>query len=177
MASLRDYGPAAPHGPNMTGEHVATRDVHEMTTIEKGVFDFLIRPDDSYDPDGKYWGDMGILERVRFVWGVDKPELKKEKDDFVATFKNASRNWNGVLAPIGWFLGVWTLWAYYFYNCVIPGMGLLLEGYVDWTLFFAAISTDYLSAMSSSPLETSSRSCNPHSKRAGAPIKSAAKPG
>jgi len=47
--SLRDYGPAAPHGPNITEKHVATRDIHEMTNIGKGVFNFLLRPDDVYD--------------------------------------------------------------------------------------------------------------------------------
>ena len=33
MDSVRDYGVAAPHGPNMTGEHVATQDV-DMTRNE-----------------------------------------------------------------------------------------------------------------------------------------------
>ena len=131
-SSLRDYGPAAPHGPNITEKHVATRDIHEMTAVEKGIFDFLLRPDDSYDANGKYWGDMGLLERARFVWEVDKAEFKVERNEFWFMFKDASRNWKGFLAPIGWLLGAWTLLGYYFYHCVIPGMGLLLEGCVYW---------------------------------------------
>ena len=129
-SSLRDYGLAAPHGPNITEKHVATRDIHEMTTVEKGIFDFLLRPSDSYDANGKYWGDMGLLERTRFVWEVDKTEFKNERNEFWSMFKGTSRKWKGVLAPIGWLLGGWELLGYYFYHCVVPGMGLLLEGYV-----------------------------------------------
>ena len=132
-SSLRDYGLAVPHGSNITEKRVATRDIHEMTTVEKGIFDFLLRPGDSYDANGKYWGDMGLLERTRFIWQVDKAEFKNERNQFSAMFKYPSRNWKGVLAPIGWLLGAWKLLGYYFHHCVIPGMGLLLEGYVYWT--------------------------------------------
>ena len=105
-----------------------TINIREMTNTEKGVFDSLLRPDDSYDSNGKYWGDMAVLERTRFVWGVDKSEFRKERGEFGAMFRSTGGDWNGILAPIGWTLGLWKLWTYYFYNCVVPGMGLLLEG-------------------------------------------------
>ena len=120
---MTKYEPTASLGPNIMTEK------HKMTSTEKDVFDLLLRPDDSYDSNGKYWGDMGTLERIRFVWGVDKSELKRETGEFGNMFRHTSSKWNGILAPIGWILGVWKLWTYYFYNCVIPGMGLLLEGY------------------------------------------------
>lgn len=127
-SSLRDYGIAAPHGPNMAGDHVATRDIHEMNPNEKGVFDFLLRPDDSFDPSGKYWADMGIRQRLKFVSTVDKAEVKKETNEFVTMYKTSAGRWSGALAPLGWLMGFYTLFGYYFKNCIIPGMGLLLEG-------------------------------------------------
>ncbi|KAK7546893.1 major facilitator superfamily domain-containing protein [Phyllosticta citricarpa] len=133
-SSLRDYGLAAPHGPNMGGQHVATQDIHNMNPTEKGVFDFLLRPDDSYDSNGVYWADMGIPQRIRFVFGVDGAEAKKETNEFWQMYKDAGARWTGFLAPIGWLVGVYTLWSYYFKNCIIPGMGLLLEGYVLFSI-------------------------------------------
>ncbi|KAK0650527.1 putative inorganic phosphate transporter C23D3.12 [Lasiodiplodia hormozganensis] len=133
-SSLRDYGIAAPHGPNMAGDHVATRDFHEMNPNEKGVFDFLLKPDDSFDSSGKYWADMGIMERIRFVSSVDKAEAKKETNEFWSMFKTSASRFSGILAPIGWIMGAFTLWSYYFKNCIIPGMGLLLEGYVLFSI-------------------------------------------
>lgn len=55
--SLRDYGPAAPHGPNMTGEHTATANFlgnhpHAMSSNEKAVFDQLLLPDVSLENAG-----------------------------------------------------------------------------------------------------------------------------
>lgn len=133
-SSLRDYGLAAPHGPNMGGQHVATQDIHDMNPTEKGVFNFLLRPDDSYDSNGVYWADMPISQRIKFVLGVDKAEANKETNEFWQMYKDAGARWSGFLAPIGWLLGAYTLWSYYFKNCIVPGMGLLLEGYVLFSI-------------------------------------------
>jgi hypothetical protein len=45
MAHVQDYGPAAPHGPDMSGTHDP---IHNMTDKEKQIFDYLIKPNDSY---------------------------------------------------------------------------------------------------------------------------------
>ena len=116
MSSLRDFDPAPPHGPNMTEEHVASRDIHsqlEMTPLEIGVFNEILLPPDNYDEKGNYWADMNIFRRIQFVNKVDREE--------------ASREWRSTwemikldpLSPVGW----------YFRNMVIPGLGLGLEGY------------------------------------------------
>ena len=67
--SMRDYGLAAPHGPNMTGQHVATAEANfaNMNPNEAGVFRQLLLPDDSYDADGTYWADMKLARRFQFV--------------------------------------------------------------------------------------------------------------
>lgn len=109
---MRDYGLAAPHGPNMTGQHVATADLRDMNPNEAGVFRSLLLPDDSYDENGTYWADMGIMQRLRFTNKVDSAEA-------VAELKAIGRmTVADPLSPV----------SYYFRNMVIPGMGLLLEG-------------------------------------------------
>ncbi|KAF2146432.1 uncharacterized protein K452DRAFT_262198 [Aplosporella prunicola CBS 121167] len=132
--SIRDYGLAAPHGPNMNSEHVATADFTQMDPKEKGVFDFLLRPSDSYDANGTYWADMPLRQRIRFVGGIDSAEAKEETNHFWTMFKESGARWTGVLAPVGWIVGAHTLFYYYFKNCIIPGMGLLLEGYVLFSI-------------------------------------------
>lgn len=53
---MADYGPRAPHGPDMSNEkHGVEMDVHEKT-----AFDSLLRPADSYSPEGVYWADMPL---------------------------------------------------------------------------------------------------------------------
>lgn len=112
-ASVRDYGLAAPHGPNMdVGHHHATQDITEMSPNEAGVFQSLLRPDDSYDENGTYWGDMTVFQRAKFVSKVDAAETKKELNSIWQMTKNDP------LSPV----------AFYFRNMVIPGAGLLLEG-------------------------------------------------
>jgi hypothetical protein len=114
--SVRDYGPAAPSGPNMdTDIHVATANIHDMNLNEESVFNSLVRPDDMYDSTGTYWADMGLAKRFKFVTHVDGLETKKELASIWAMTKNDP------LSPIG----------YYFRNMVIPGAGLGLEGYVE----------------------------------------------
>jgi hypothetical protein len=119
--SLRDYGIAAPHGPNMTGEHVATQDVDirtDMSENERDVFHALLHPDDMYDQNGTYWADMPIMKRIGFVTAVDRQEAKEEASYFWAMFKKDP------LEPI----------RHYFRTCVIPGAGLGLEGYVLFSI-------------------------------------------
>ncbi|XP_014559994.1 hypothetical protein COCVIDRAFT_13164 [Bipolaris victoriae FI3] len=119
--SLRDYGVAAPHGPNMTGEHQATQDIDirkDMSENEASVFHALLHPEDLYTAEGTYWADLPIGQRVRFVGQVDAQEAKAEASYFWNMFKNDP------LAPIG----------HYFRTCVIPGAGLGLEGYVLFSI-------------------------------------------
>ena len=115
--SMRDYGIAAPHGPNRTGDHVTTADILNeavMNQNESEVFKSLLLPDDSYDEAGTYWADMPIWQRIKFVNKVDSAEAKKELKAIGRMIKEDP------LSPIG----------YYMRNMVIPGAGLLLEGYV-----------------------------------------------
>lgn len=113
--SMRDYGLAAPHGPNRTGLHVATEQptLEDMQNSESAAFKSLLLPDDSYDENGTYWADMNIFKRMRFVSKVDNAEAKKELSQIGRMMKADP------LSPIGW----------YFRNMVIPGAGLGLEGY------------------------------------------------
>jgi hypothetical protein len=113
--SIRDYGVAAPHGPNMTGHHAATQDVDirpDMTANESDIFHALLHPDDMYDAKGTYWADMPLGQRIKFVTNVDKQEAKREWAEFWTLFKSDP------LAPV----------SQYFRNYVIPGAGLGLEG-------------------------------------------------
>jgi len=102
----------------MTGQHVATQNVGDMSLNETSVFQSLLKPDDSYDENGTYWADMGIGRRLGFVSKVDSREAKSELRSI----------WNMMkvdpLSPI----------SFYFRNMVIPGAGLLLEGYVLFSI-------------------------------------------
>ena len=121
-SSLRNYGLAAPHGPNMTGQHTATSNVadndpHHMSSNEKDIFNHLILPDDSYD-GGTYWADMNIFRRAKFTNKVDSAEVKKELTSIGRMMKADP------LSPV----------SYYAKNMVLPGAGLLLEGYVLFSI-------------------------------------------
>ncbi|KAF2228933.1 putative MFS phosphate transporter [Viridothelium virens] len=117
--SVRDYGLAAPHGPNMdTDRHVATEDLHGMSPQEASVFQSILKPDDIYDDQGVYWADMPLMKRLRFVNHVDAVEAKKELSSIGRMIKADP------LSPVG----------YYMRNMVIPGAGLLLEGYVLFSI-------------------------------------------
>ena len=108
---MTDYGPAAPHGPDMTGTH---NPIHQMDQNERQIFDYLIKPDDLYDANGVYWADLPFAQRVRFVLDVDSRESKREAGNVWRMFKADP------LSPVG----------YYFKNMVLPGAGLGLEGSV-----------------------------------------------
>lgn len=109
---MRDYGLAAPHGPNMGGQHVATADLSNMNGNEASVFRSLLLPDDSYDENGTYWADMPLAKRAKFISKVDNAEAAKELKSIGRMIKADP------LSPI----------SFYFRNMVIPGAGLLLEG-------------------------------------------------
>lgn len=109
---MRDYGLAAPHGPNRSGGHVATADIGGMSDNEASVFRSLLLPDDSYDENGTYWADMPIGQRISFINKVNNDEAKKELKTIGKMIKADP------LSPV----------HFYFRNMVIPGMGLLLEG-------------------------------------------------
>ncbi|KAL9009214.1 MAG: hypothetical protein Q9173_005738 [Seirophora scorigena] len=115
MAEYRDYGPAAPHGPDMSGTHDP---IHAMTQNERQIFDFLIKPDDSYDSAGVYWADLPLSQQIKFATKGDAVEGRKELSNIWAMFKKDP------LSPF----------AYYFKNMVLPGAGLGLEGYVLFSI-------------------------------------------
>lgn len=112
MSSLRNYGLAAPHGPNMSEKHVATGAMPNMSSNEASVIQSLLKPDDSYDENGVYWADMPLARRIKFTTKVDAQESRKELASIWAMMKRDP------LSPIG----------YYFRNMVVPGAGLFLEG-------------------------------------------------
>lgn len=85
---------------------------------EKAIFSYLLHPNDSYDDNGRYWADMPLKEKINFVMNVDKKEFSREWNSFLKMFKEDP------LSPVHW----------YFRNCVIPGAGLGLEGYVLFSI-------------------------------------------
>ena len=109
MAHIQDYGPAAPHGPDMSGTHDP---IHNMTDNERQIFDYLLKPDDLYTPDGVYYKDLPMMQRTKFILAQDAKETARESSNIWAMIKRDP------LSPVG----------YYFRNMVIPGAGLGLEG-------------------------------------------------
>ncbi|KAJ5924306.1 hypothetical protein N7466_008493 [Penicillium verhagenii] len=114
----------------------------EMEIHEKAAFDEIIRPADSYTPDGRYWADLPIGERVSFCMTQDREEMKKESAwlwDMIKT---------DPLSPI----------SYYLRNFVLPGMGLGLEGYV----LFSISNVSALFDVSYKDCWKSGKTCNPN---------------
>ena len=109
MAHIQDFGPAAPHGPDMTGTHDP---LHTMTDNERQIFDYLIKPDDMYNEAGVYVHDLPLIQKIKFVTSNDAKETSRELSNIWAMTKRDP------LSPVG----------YYFRNMVIPGAGLGLEG-------------------------------------------------
>lgn len=91
---------------------------HPITENERQIFDYLLRPDDSYDENGVYWADMPLMKRAKFVSSYDNAEAKRELKAIGSMIKKDP------LSPI----------AYYFRNMVLPGAGLGLEGYVLFSI-------------------------------------------
>ncbi|KAJ6166763.1 hypothetical protein N7470_002210 [Penicillium chermesinum] len=90
----------------------------DMEVHEKAAFDEIIRPADSYLPDGRYWADLPVGQRIGFIMKQDREETAKEWKWLVEMFKADP------LSPI----------SYYFKNFVLPGAGLGLEGYVLFSI-------------------------------------------
>ena len=109
---MTDPAPA-PHDHQSSG--------HSITENERGIFNYLIRPDDSYDANGVYWADMPIVKRAKFVGSYDAKEAKRELSAIGRMFK---------ADPLSPF-------SFYFRNYVIPGAGLGLEGYAQKTFNIA----------------------------------------
>ncbi|KAL8897407.1 MAG: hypothetical protein Q9207_007232 [Kuettlingeria erythrocarpa] len=103
------------NGPDRTGTDDT---LHNLTPNERQIFDYLLKPDDSYNEAGVYWGDMSLAQQVKFVSSGDAKESKRELSSIWAMFKNDP------LSPF----------AYYFKNMVLPGAGLGLEGYVLFSI-------------------------------------------
>lgn len=106
-------GIQAPHGPDITGTHPPMGDPNlNMNLNEKQIFDYLLRPDDTYTSDGVYWADLPLLQRIKFVSSYDAVEAKRELGIIGRMMKKDP------LSPIGAYLR----------NMVLPGAGLGLEG-------------------------------------------------
>lgn len=94
-----------------------------MDINEKGAFDALIRPEDSYTAEGTYWADLPLFKKIGFVSSYDSRETKRELGSIWQMIKNDP------LSPV----------SYYFRNMVLPGAGLGLEGYVLLVLAIEAM--------------------------------------
>jgi hypothetical protein len=106
---------SVPNGPE-TGEEYASYPATHDPDTERAIFQYLLRPDDSYNPEGVYWADLSFFRRMRFVSHVDALEARKELGAIGSMMKKDP------LSPVGW----------YFRNAVLPGAGLGLEGYVSY---------------------------------------------
>lgn len=122
------------HGP-IPGEIPVPHGVQEYDTVdgriigdgddfvfadksEKEIFQYLLHPSDSYTPEGVYWADLPFGKKFSFVTSVDNAEVKRELKTIGRMFKADP------LSPVAW----------YFRNCVLPGAGLGLEGYVLFSI-------------------------------------------
>ncbi|KAI0196862.1 major facilitator superfamily domain-containing protein [Astrocystis sublimbata] len=110
-----------PHGPETGREHAhypRRASTSYATDYERQIFSHLLQPDDSYTPEGVYWADLPFSQRFKFVNKVSSEESKSEMRAVWAMFKKDP------LSPLSW----------YFRNSVLPGAGLLLEGYVLFSI-------------------------------------------
>jgi hypothetical protein len=106
-----------PHGPE-TGAEYDSYPGTRNEEYEKQIFQYLLKPDDSYTPEGVYWADLPIGKRIAFVNRTDAAETRSELSAIGAMMKKDP------LSPVGW----------YFRHAVVPGAGLLLEGYVLFSI-------------------------------------------
>jgi hypothetical protein len=107
-----------PHGPETGDEHEHYPHGPPATDYEKEIFKHLTRPDDSFTPEGVYWADLPWMKRFSFVSKVDRAESATELHNIWTMMKADP------LSPFSW----------YFRNAVLPGAGLLLEGYVLFSI-------------------------------------------
>lgn len=103
-----------PHGPE-TGAEYDSLPYNRDPNNEKIIFDYLLKPDDSYTPEGVYWADLPLGKKISFVTSVDAIMAKEELGNIGRMMKEDP------LSPVGW----------YFRNAVLPGAGLGLEGCVS----------------------------------------------
>jgi hypothetical protein len=106
---------SVPHGPETGDDHMSLPYAHNPDN-EKEIFAYLLRPDDSYTPEGVYWADLPLGQKISFVNSVNNAESLKELKAIGRMTKNDP------LSPVSW----------YFRNAVLPGAGLGLEGYVTY---------------------------------------------
>lgn len=104
----------AAHANNGLDAHDIRKSADDMSVEEKAAFNALIRPDDSYTPEGVYWADLPISKRIGFASSYESREASRELGVIGGMMKKDP------LSPI----------SAYFKNFVIPGAGLGLEGYV-----------------------------------------------
>jgi hypothetical protein len=102
-----------PHGPE-TGDDYASYPASRNEENEKQIFQYLLKPDDSYTPEGIYWADLPLGKRAAYVASVDAQEASKELRTIGSMVKKDP------LSPLAW----------YFHHAILPGAGLGLEGYV-----------------------------------------------
>jgi MFS family permease len=123
-----DAEPQAPHSPVIPGQipvphgpgthHIDDYPDQNADMIERRIFSHVTRPEDSYTPEGVYWADLPLKERLSFVSKVDREAASEE----VSTIWQMMRK--DPLSPVSW----------YFRHAVIPGAGLGLEGYVLFSI-------------------------------------------
>jgi len=106
-----------PHGPE-TGAEYESYPAVRNEEYEKQIFKYILKPDDSYTPEGVYWADLPIGKRLAFVGKTDNAEALAELSTIGRMMKADP------LSPVGW----------YFRHAVVPGAGLLLEGYVLFSI-------------------------------------------
>lgn len=108
-----------PHGPE-TGDEAYRFPTHSGMTSEeeRQIFGYLTHPDDSYTPEGVYWADLPLRQRLSFVNKINNAETKKELKQIGHMMKLDP------LSPLRW----------YWHNAVLPGAGLGLEGYVLFSI-------------------------------------------
>jgi hypothetical protein len=85
----------------------------QMTETESNKIQRTLNPEDSYDPQGRYWADLSFRERFSFVSSINRKESKRERTVIWNSFKKDP------LSPALWWV----------HNCIIPGAGIGLEGY------------------------------------------------
>jgi hypothetical protein len=107
---------AVPHDAEFEHDHAPMSKTHNEEN-ERQIFQYLLKPGDSYTSEGVYWADLPIGKRAAFVGATDAAEARKE----LGTIGDMIRN--DPLSPVTW----------YFRNAVIPGAGLGLEGFVFYT--------------------------------------------
>jgi hypothetical protein len=108
-----------PHGPETGDEHEHyPRGDKSATEHERAIFAYLTHPDDCCTPEGVYFADLPLRERLKFVHKVQNDEAMKELKSIGRMAKQDP------LSPLAW----------YFRNAVLPGAGLGLEGYVLFSI-------------------------------------------